>query len=595
MSGFGGIYAAGSGEARAPFSRGLVGYLTNLDAVRDAAGVQREADAVEAAGALVKRHGPDAVAHLRGTFALALWDQDAQRGLLATDHLGGGGLYYRAEARRLVFASELHTLLDLLGETPAPDEDALVRWLAYDAFGPGQTLYAGVRRLAAGELIELGQTSYRVRRYWEPRYEVPVGRSPEEHVDAVADAATAAVTRRLDSRRDTGVLLSGGLDSSSVLAFARHRSGAGLRGFSAVFPAHPEMDESPLISDVAEVFRLPLTTLEVRGGSMVSAALDYLAAWRVPSVSPNLMFLRPLAQAAGEEGVAVLLDGEGGDELFGGSPYVFADLLLRGRWLAALRLAERLPGARAHRHTKVVRWIAREWALKGVAPHFAHSALRNVRPRHYGARWLTAAAATRHGRSADSWAWKRLDGPRWWANLAYDFTEGRVQSDAHDFLRRKSALAGVEGRHPYLEDVDLVSEMLAIPSEASFDDTFDRPLLRRAVEGLVPDSVRLRTEKSYFNALFEEVLTSTDRPALLELLADGAHIGRYVQLDLLRGWLHAPATRPANWQWIIWRAAMAESWLRTLEDASFPERASREWGTPPNLELRRGSNARVPA
>jgi hypothetical protein len=245
---------------------------------------------------------------------------------------------------------------------------------------------------------------------------------------------------------------------------------------------------------------------------------------------------------------------------------------------------------------KVVRWIAREWALKGAAPHILHSALRNARPDHYGARWLTEPAARQHGHSADPWAWKTLDGPRWWANLAFEFTEGRVQMSGHDFLRHKSALAGVEGRHPYLEDVDLVSTMLGIPSEASYDDTFDRPLLRRAVEGLVPDSVRLRPEKSYFNALFEEVLTSTDRVALLELLADGAHVGRYVRLELLRGWILAPSTRPANWRWIVWRAAMAECWLRTLEDASFPERATREWGAPPpQLELRRPSKAPVSA
>jgi asparagine synthase (glutamine-hydrolysing) len=594
MSGVGGVHVVGSGEAR-PFSRGLVGYLTNLGAVRDAAGVRPEADAAEAAAALVKRHGIDAVARLRGTFALALWDEDAQHGLLATDHLGAGGLYYRPDGRRLVFASELRALLDLLGDTPAPDEDALVRWLAYDTFAPGQTLYDGIRRLGAGELIELDRASYRVRRYWEPRYAAPVGRSVQDQVDAVAEAATAAVTRRLDPQRDTGVLLSGGLDSSSVVAFARQGSGAGLLGFSAVFPAHPGMDESPLISDVAEVFRLPLAKLEVRGGSMVAAALDYLAAWRLPSVSPNVMFLRPLARAAAEEGVAVLLDGEGGDELFGGSPYVFADLVMRGRLLAALRLADRLPGVRVPR-MKVARWVAREWALKGAVPYGVHSMLRGARPSHYGARWLTESAARQHGRSADPWAWKTLAGPRWWANLAFEFTEGRVQTSGHDFLRHKSALAGVEGRHPYLEDVDLVTAMLAIPSEASYDDTFDRPLLRRAVEGLVPDAVRLRTEKSYFNALFEDVLTSTDRPALLDLLAEGAHVARYVHLELLRSWILGTSTRPANWCWIVWRSAMAECWLRRLEDASYPERAAREWGaSPPQLELRRASKASVPA
>jgi hypothetical protein len=224
-----------------------------------------------------------------------------------------------------------------------------------------------------------------------------------------------------------------------------------------------------------------------------------------------------------------------------------------------------------------------------------HSALRRARPGHYGAPWLTGSAAKEHGRSADPWAWKLLDGPRWWSELAFEFTQGRVEFGGHDFLRHKSALAGVDGRHPYLEDVDLVTTMLAIPSEASYDATYDRPLLRRAVAGLVPDSVRLRQAKSYFNLLFEDALTSTDRAALLALLADSAHIGRYVRLDVLRGWLLEAAARPANWHWVVWRAAMAECWLRSLDDLSFPERAAREWGAPlPQLELRPAAIARVP-
>src|SRR4051812_46002588 len=118
MGAVAGTYVAGSGIG-APFSRSLVGYLTNLDAVRAAAGVQPKAEAVEAVDALVKRNGPDTIGCLRGTFALALWDEVAQRGVLATDHLGAGGLYYRAEPRRLLFATEVRSLLALLGETPA--------------------------------------------------------------------------------------------------------------------------------------------------------------------------------------------------------------------------------------------------------------------------------------------------------------------------------------------------------------------------------------------------------------------------------------------------------------------------------------------
>jgi asparagine synthase (glutamine-hydrolysing) len=570
MIGFAGFYVPGKGGLS---GEGFVGYLT-----RGPAGV-------EAIRALVADDGPDAIAALRGAFSLAVWDAGSRRGVLATDHLGAGGLFYRAEPRRLVYASEIHLLLELLDTTPPPDEDALVRWLAFDAAAPGQTLYEGIRRLNAGELIELGADSYRVRTYWQPCYVGSTNRTLDEHVDAVA---AEAVQARLDRSGPTGVLLSGGLDSSSVVAFAGSRSANGLRGYSAVFPAHPEMDESALIEQVAAAFALPVTTLAVNGGSMVAAALGFLAKWRLPSESPNLLFLAPLAEIAAHDGIGVLLDGEGGDELFGGSPYVFADLIKAGRLRRALQVADQIPGVKEKPRTKVLRWIAREWGVKGLMPHGAHSLLRRVRPSHYGAPWLTPPAAVQHGRSVDPWQWKRLDGPRSWANLAFDFTQGRVQLRAHDFLRRKSEAAGVQGRHPYLDDVDLIAELLSIPSDVSYDARFDRPLLRRAVAGVVPDAVRLRPEKSYFNALFEEVLTSTDRGPLLELLGENARIGRYVRVGALRGWLLDPAGRPATWRWIVWRAAMAECWLRTLEDSSFPGRAAHEWRVEqPDLVFRR--------
>jgi asparagine synthase (glutamine-hydrolysing) len=589
VTGIGGVYEPTPDGGRLTLANGVaptlvLGYVTNLD--------EPVAASVRS---LISREGAAGIARMRGAFVVLDWDEDTRRGVLATDHLGTGGLFYHGDGRRLVFGTEIATVLGLLDVTPAPDEGALIRWLAYDAAPDAQTLYANVLRLRGGELIELGPDGYRLRTYWAPRYREPTSGTLDEHAAAVRAAADDAVAQRLSADGETGVLLSGGLDSSSIAAFGGTRPGARLRGYSAVFPDHPDIDESPLIADVAAAVGLPTTTLAVHGGSMLPASLEYLAKWRLPSASPTLLFMAPLARAAADDGVSVLLDGEGGDELFSGSPYVFADLLLHGRITAALRLADQLPGAGAQPRSKVLRGVLREWALKGAVPYAAHAALRRLRPSHYGAPWLTRAARETHGRESDRWEWKRLDGPRWWASLAFDFTQGRERMGAHDFLRHKSTDAGVQGRHPYFDDVDLVERMLAVPSEASFDATYDRPLLRRATAGLLPDSVRLRREKSYFNTLFDQVLTTTDRAALLELLDTRALIARHVRVDVLRGFLVGRAVRPPAWAWMIWRAAVAECWLRTLEDDSFPERAAERWKVAPaRLEVDPASATALP-
>jgi hypothetical protein len=237
----------------------------------------------------------------------------------------------------------------------------------------------------------------------------------------------------------------------------------------------------------------------------------------------------------------------------------------------------------------VLRYGLREWVLKGALPYRSHQLARLFRPQHYGAPWLKADAARRHGRNADRWAWKRLDGPRWWASLAFELSEGRQRLGAHDFLRHKSVLGGVEGRHPYFEDVDLLQCMLTTPTEMSVDRRFDRALLRRAVGGRLPDEVRLRPEKSSFNSLFHHALASTDRDMLLRLLGDRPRVAAYVDVETVRRYLLDASSRPSVWAWVVWRVAAAECWLRSLEEPAFPSRCLLDWQfEPPRLKVKRG-------
>jgi asparagine synthase (glutamine-hydrolysing) len=568
------------------------GYITNLAHICKRLALPPSTSPAVAVAELTRRVGVDALSEIRGRFVLALWDEDARRGVIATDHLGAGGLFYSSDGGRLLFGSEIRAVLGLLKRTPTPDEDTLTSWLAYDAPGVARTLYEGVRRLPGGHMIELLSDAWRIRRYWHLEYSRVLPGTVDEYAGLVRGAAAAAVDSRLARGATTGVLLSGGIDSSSIAALARESTDAGnLHAYSAVFPDDPEMDESRLVELVCRGVGIPVTTIAVRGGSILAPALEYLDAWRVPSLSHNLLFGTSLARAAADAGTAVLLDGEGGDELFGYSPYVFADLLMHGRLVRALRLANSVPGLAEQPRAKILSSLLREWAVKGALPYAVHKAARSLRPEHYGAPWLTRAAAQRHGRNASSWQWKRVNGPRWWASRAVHLTEGRQRSGAHDFLRHKSALGGLPGRHPYFEDLDLIERVLSIPPETSFDASFDRPLLRRAMEGRLPEEVRLRRQKSYFNALVHRVLATTDRQALLRLLDDRAAVAAYVRVDEVRSYLDDTPQRPASWASIVWRVASAECWLRTLDDPGFPKRALAEWRLEaPRLEVRRAGD-----
>jgi hypothetical protein len=292
---------------------------------------------------------------------------------------------------------------------------------------------------------------------------------------------------------------------------------------------------------------------------------------------------------AAEDGVGVLFDGEDGDGLFGAPPYLIADAVRKGRVPTALRLARQLAGMGERPPGRVVRWLVREYGLKGAAPRVAHGATRRIRrASHYAPPWFNEDTARNLLAVDESWEWKRVSGPRWWAHRVDQLTAWRERLGAHDYLRRKAALSGVPDGHPFLDDLDLVEFVLRLPPALAYDASLTRPLLRESMNGLLPDEVRLRPDKSTFNEFIEAVLDGPDRAPLERLLED-AELRAYVDVGMVRDvFFSAPRDRrPLGWAGIVWRLATAECWLRTQADGAFPERVLETWGlAQPRYEIR---------
>ncbi|MGH2997622.1 MAG: asparagine synthase-related protein, partial [Gaiellaceae bacterium] len=290
---------------------------------------------------------------------------------------------------------------------------------------------------------------------------------------------------------------------------------------------------------------------------------------------PTLVFNVPLLQLAARDGVTVMLDGEGGDELFGCSPYLVADLLRRGRRRRALELVRRHPDAGPAPSPRLVQWLVREYGVKGAVPYAVHRAARVLRPAgHYAPDWLTPASAKLYVEGRGEWMWKRAAGPRWWAYLSDVLTVGRECAGTHDFLRRRAQLAGLESRHPWLDELDLVELVLRLPPHLAFDAGLNRPFVRRALAGLVPDAIRLRADKSDFSPLLIGAIASYDRGLVNELLG-GRHVEvrAYTRRDALDALLaRAPVRQNITWAWQVWRLATTECWLRAQSDPELPRR-----------------------
>jgi asparagine synthase (glutamine-hydrolysing) len=538
-----------------------------------------------------RRWGPGMLARLRGDFSLLIWDEARGEGLLARDRIGMRCVYLHDGAAPLLrFAGEIRHLLGAMASRPAPDPVSVAHWVGISSRPGPHTLYQGVRRLEPGSMLLLDRCGHRVKRYWAPGYTEPAHRPRPELAQELRAGLSEAVRVRLPREGHVSVLMSGGLDSASIAALAARAASGGVLAHSGVFPGLAELDESALIELLRGRFGLAGASASVRPGGMLCSALEHQRAWEVPLLGWGDFWTLPLLRHAAEEGVAVTLGGDGGDELFGARADLIADQLRAGHPAQAVALAGRLPGAGAHPSRRQRVRILASLGIAGALGPRLHTALQRIAPGPRAPRWLTAAAGRDLLRSDDPQAWKRMRGPRWWAHAAHGLTRGIEEAGILEHQRQRAALAGLDARLPML-DPDLIMLALCQSPRESFDPYLSRPLLREAMAGLLPDRVRLRAEKAWFDSLIVACLTGPDAPVIRRLLMgarcesrafiEGERIA--LALDSLGAARGVERFRAMH---LIWRALTIECWLRQQLDPGGSTLPDTGEMSAPDIELR---------
>jgi asparagine synthase (glutamine-hydrolysing) len=503
---------------------------------------------------------------LCGRFVVVILDRKRDRCVVARDQLGAQPLVHTRVAEGVLFAEHERDLLELLARAPGPDRLALLQWIENGLSPPGRTLYEGVRRLPAGHRLILSARHASVERWWNLRYQGTEAGTETALAERLREAAFAAVGRAAAGAQRPAVKLSGGLDSACVAAGLATNGFADGRGLAlgGAFTTHPVADESELIEATARHTRLPLELIAFDpASSMLVPALAHIARWRLPPATPNLFLWQPLTARARELGVDVMLDGEGGDELFWLTAYLIADMLRAGRLPTAWSLAGRIPGIGLHPGRRVRLRVLRHYGLSPLVP----APVR--RRREARARRVASANAIVPPTDARTLAKLRMaseedrrDGPLWWRFQARSLIDMRDDLDMGGHFRRTAADEGIDRRHPFLYDLRLIEVALRLPPRAQFDAVRNRPLLRDALTGLIPEAVRTRHEKSHFTTL---VLAGTraDESGLIEPLrrAD-APVRAYVVAEALDRKIRVgPDERPMSEALSLWRVAIANRWL----------------------------------
>lgn len=522
-----------------------------------------------------ERWGTACPERIIGDFAFAIWDRREQQLFCARDVLGTKPLFYAHHRRRFLWASEPRALFKDEDLRMTPHEGMVGEYLAAAITSSRDTLFQAIQRLPPAHCLtvrpDLPNSPIRIWQYWDidPHRQIRYKRD-EDYAAHFLDLFREAVRCSLRSHRPVRAELSGGLDSSSIVATACsliHNGSVTSRGFetlSLTFPGKA-CDESSYILDMMHKWRLR-GTLEVVPGSDPH---DYVAQVRedldLPDY-PNSMMSMSLLTKARAQGTVVVLNGAGGDEWLGGSYYHYADLLRSGRLFGLVR---RLWDDREALSVVFPSCSVLRLGLWPNLPQSLRLAVRRLLRREGLPRWISPEFARRIG------LLDRIEiepGPRRCATFAqedlYRTLWSGWQAQGNEAGDRALARCAIEQRAPF-NDRRIIEFAFAIPEEQRWRHGKPKFLLRQAMKGLLPESVRNRTTKADFSHTFVQALRAQGGARLFESLQterlgwiNGEEIRRmYRRMD---DHYQAGDQRYTSATWPLWMVHGIELWLRAV-------------------------------
>ena len=499
--------------------------------------------------------GAAMVDQLRGMFAFAIWDERASRLTIARDRLGIKPLYYWPTPDGVAFASELRSLLALPDFPRQVNERAVHEYLALGYVPDPSCIFQGVYKLPPGHVLTWdADRGVETRRYWSPvRPEAPVA-DEREAVQELERLIADAVGSHLEADVPLGAFLSGGIDSSTVVAQMMQLSSARVETFSIGFE-DPAFNEAPHAASVARALGTKHTELIVRpdADAMVEqVARTYDEPFGDSSALPTML----VSQLARRH-VTVALSGDGGDELFGGYTRY-----------AELERRRELPG--------FARAIARGVAVLLPQSAFGRNRLldlgRGKRGRY--AATVAQALSVREGgvllRVDDSLNLDRLLDPWFDAAADRDFLTQMTLVDMESYLPgdiltkvdRASMSASLEARVPLLDHL-LVEFAVALPGRFKRRDGTGKWILREAIRGLVPDSV-FEQPKRGFAVPLSRWFRAELRHRLDTLVREDRSVYRYVDHQSVVRLVREHLSGRRDHSGMLWRVLVLDLWLVAL-------------------------------
>ncbi|HET9325235.1 MAG TPA: asparagine synthase (glutamine-hydrolyzing) [Candidatus Eisenbacteria bacterium] len=489
---------------------------------------------------LYQDYGDQCVNHLRGMFAFALWDERKQSLLLARDRMGEKPLYLCERDGRIFFASELRALLSTGVASFDLDPAAIHHYFHYQHVPEPMTPIKGIRKLPAGHRLGVTVRPWAIQEscYWRPEDAPPLEGDPAKLIRAELETVSRIVVR---SDVPVGISLSGGLDSSAIAILASRQYPGTLHAFSAGYSGRPHSDERSDAKALADHLGMPFHEIEIPTEDIVRRFPD-LIRWQDDPVADLSGFgYWSVSRAARDQGVPVLLQGQGGDELFWGYTWV-ADAVrqsLRKSRVPPSRFRDYLSlhWPRLSSRRGLLDWLLSLGGLKtSIAQYHRDRLSPPDRLVFYditdlfrtGARYAARIYSTSFRESIrESSPFDLFTVPRPWSEIdiaitrlicrTYLLENGMARGD------RLSMANSVELRLP-LVDYRLVETVIGLRKTKTDVDLPPKSWFKAAIDDVVPDWVKNRRKRGFqppvrawHHALFAEYGRRLEDGALVQL------------------------------------------------------------------------------
>lgn len=481
---------------------------------------------------LYEEEGPACLRHLNGQFAIAIYDRTRKRLFLARDRLGIKPLYYVSLGRRFLFASEFKSILRYHDFDPTLDPDAVHDYLALRYVpGPGG-MFRELRKLPAAHFAIVEDGNVHIQRYWEPElYAGPFPKSEAEYLEGFAAQFERSVKSQLVSEVPVGAYLSGGLDSSVIVAAFSRLVTEPVRTFSVGFDY--EYDELTQAAETARLLGCKHTEISCRPEDI--ALLPEVVYHLDEPVGDAIVI--PMFQLSREarKQVTVVLTGEGSDEILGG--YLFHRALLAGHYLARstprflrerilapavalipdalINLAFDYPAALGQRGKLKVADFLRLLEPSRLPQAYRHL-ISLFDERDTGNLYTDDFRSRLHDRSSHTAPSPATAAATPWLNRIIDLQFEHWLPDDILMKQDKMAMANsIEGRVPFM-DHELVEYVLRLPPGLKIRRGTSKYILRRYAERMLPAAVTTRRKQPFYVPLDKYFA----HPAFQELMHD---------------------------------------------------------------------------